>query len=186
MSTSVASLPQLFTAEAQVVGRTDVDQAIERAITTLAALSAKYPHGVAPRIEPPASSTEIADLQAASGGSLPAAVRSFFRRSRAIVAMDIRNGYWIGGPAELSRSIRRHDYPTEFDANGRFVHAFPIATDGGGNAFMFAVGVGSVWRWDHETGAVACVSGDLPEFLCRVAEDWEHDLDGDSAWSYLV
>jgi SMI1/KNR4 family protein SUKH-1 len=100
--------------------------------------------------------------------------------------MDIRNGYWIGGPAELTRSMRRHDYPTRFDAHGQPAHAIPIATDGGGNAFMISVDVGSVWRWDHGTGAVACISSDLAEFLRRVAEDWVHDLDGDDTWNYLV
>jgi hypothetical protein len=163
-----------------------VDRAIEDAVATLAELSARYADDIAPRIEQAASLAEIAELQEGADQELPASVLAFLKRTRAIVAMEIRNGYWIGGPAELSRSMRRHDYPTRFDADGQTAHAIPFATDGGGNAFMITAVVGSVWRWDHETGTVAYISEDLAAFLRRVAEDWAHDLDGDDAWKYLV
>ena len=163
-----------------------MDSLIDGAVATLAQLGGKYPQGVAPRIEPPASVAEISEFQVACGKPVPATVLALLRRTRAIVAMDIRNGYWIGGPVELARSVRRHDYPTGFEADGQPAQVIPVATDGGGNAFMIWLDVGSVWRWDHETGAVACVSQDLPAFLRRVAEDWAHDLEGDTAWTYLV
>lgn len=100
--------------------------------------------------------------------------------------MDIRNGYWIGGPAELSRAMGRGDFPTIVDAGGRPTRVIAIATDGGGNAFVVAADLGTVWRWNHETASVKHVARDFSEFLHRVAEDWTHDLDGDDAWDYLV
>ena len=106
------------------------------------------------------------------------------RTARAIVAMDIHNGYWIGGPVELARSIRRNDFPADLDEGGRTVRAIPLATDGGGNAFLMAGG--SVWRWNHETGVCTVVAGGLDEFLRRVAQDWSHHLQGDETWDYLV
>jgi cell wall assembly regulator SMI1 len=161
------------------------DEAIARAVKDLGALGAAYPDEAAPRFEPPASPTELAELEDAFGGALPADMLALLQTTRAIVAMDIRNGYWIGGPAELSRSIHRRDFPAEVDVRGEAVRAIPLATDGGGNAFMLAV-AGSVWRWDHETNGCTFVAENLGTFLHRVAEDWSHDLKGDDTWKYLV
>jgi len=163
-----------------------VDEAIESVVATLLGLSARYPREVAPRIEDPASPAEISELQAAAGQTLPALVLALFQRTRAIVAMEVRNGYAIGGPLQLARSLRRQDFPASLDVQAPSARAIPVATDGGGNAFMVALGDGSVWRWDHETGALERVARDLPDFLGRIAEDWAHDLDGDSTWNYLV
>jgi hypothetical protein len=162
-----------------------VDEAIDRAVRELIALGAAYPHDVAPQFEPPASPTELAELEDASGGPLPAEMVALLQRAKAIIAMDVHNGYWIGGPTQLSRSIRRRDFPAELDVQGQTIRAIPLATDGGGNAFLLAGG-GSVWRWDHETGVSTFVAEDLEEFLHRVAEDWRHHLDGDGTWAYLV
>jgi hypothetical protein len=100
--------------------------------------------------------------------------------------MDIRNGYWIGGPVELSRSLRRHDFPKTIDIQDRTSRAIPVATDGGGNVFMLAEIDGSVWRRNHDTAAVQHVAQDFVAFLNRVAVDWMHDLEGDERWTYLV
>jgi cell wall assembly regulator SMI1 len=154
-------------------------------IRRLIDVARRYPADVAPRIEPPAVQAEVADLEEALGEVIPEGVLRLFRVTRAIVAMDIRNGCWIGGPQQLSRSIRRSDFPGSLNAEGRDERVLPIATDGGGNAFLLTIRLGSVWRWDHETGGVACVSSTIADFLGRVAEDWAHNLEGDAAWRYL-
>jgi hypothetical protein len=155
------------------------DGAIGKAVKSLAAVAADCPPDVAPRVEPPASPAELADLEDACGAPLPDALVDLLRTTRAIVAMEIHNGCWIGGPAQLARSIRRRDFPAEIDAGGTRARALPFATDGGGNAFMLVTG-GSVWRWDRETGAATRVADDLPAFLGRVADDWRRHLEGEA------
>jgi hypothetical protein len=164
----------------------EVHQMLAGAVRRLIDIGHRYPADAAPRVEGPATQDEIADLDEALGEAIPAELLELLRATRAIVAMDIRNGYWIGGPAHLSRSIRRGDFPASLRAGGRDERALPIATDGGGNAFLLTRRLGSVWRWDHETGGVSCVSQNLAEFLRRVADDWEHNLAGDVSWEYLV
>jgi len=154
------------------------DRAIGKAVKALAALAAACPPDVAPRFEPPASPAELADLEDAVGAALLPALVDLLRTTRAIVAMGIHNGYWIGGPMQLARSIRRRDFPAEIDAGGTRARALPFATDGGGNAFMLVPDC-SVWRWDHETGACTLVAGDLAAFLEAVAADWRRHVDGD-------
>ena len=87
---------------------------------------------------------------------------------------------------ELARSLRRGDLPTVVTAEGRATKVIPVATDGGGNAFLMAADLGTIWRWDRETGTLARVARDLAEFLHLVAEDWDHDLADDRDWRYLV
>jgi SMI1 / KNR4 family (SUKH-1) len=159
---------------------------IDGAVRRLIDIGRRYPPDVAPRVEGPATQDEVADLDDALGEAMPAELLELLRATRAIVAMNIRNGYWIGGPAQVSRSIRRGDFPASVTAEGRDERVLPIATDGGGNAFLLTRRLGSVWRWDHETGRITCVSRNLAGFLRRVAGDWEHDLEGDLSWEYLV
>lgn len=163
-----------------------MDQTIEGVVQRLVDLGHRYPPDVAPLFEGPAAPGELTDLEKALGEAIPAAFLRLLQTTRAIVAMDIHNGCWIGGPVQLARSIRRGDFPGSLRAEGRDERALPIATDGGGNAFLLVIRLGSVWRWDRGTGAVAYVSPDLTEFLARVAADWQHELEGDATWSYLV
>jgi hypothetical protein len=63
----------------------------------------------------------------------------------AVVGMSVHNGYWLGGIERLMRSACRGDFPRNVENEP----AIPVATDGGGNAFLLAAD-GQVWRWDHE------------------------------------
>ena len=84
------------------------------------------------------------------GNSLPASIRAFLAEHDSIAAMDVWNGYWIGG-VSLLRSIERGDFPGSVESH----RVMPIATDGGGNAFLMpGDSDGRVWKWSHETSEV--------------------------------
>ena len=61
----------------------------------------------------------------------------------------------------------------------------PVATDGGGNAFLVDVDTSAVWFWDHEIKADRVVAKDFVDFLRRVADERRHAAAGDEAWTYL-
>jgi hypothetical protein len=77
------------------------------------------------------------------------------------------------------------------------VFVLAVAGDGGGNQFLKAVGseaAGQVWKWNHERPVrfdgvaregLTVVAGSFTAFLERVAEDWEHFVHNDRAWSYI-
>ena len=116
---------------------------------------------------------------------LPQDFVEFLRACEAIIAMDICNGYWIGGIDQLSRNIARGDFPALINVNGRQIPVMPIATDGGGNAFLMSIADQTVWKWDHETRNVRIVSENFPAFIRRILQDFEHWLSGDTKWDYL-
>ena len=154
-------------------------------VSELMAIASRYPADIAPRFEAASTPGELADLECVAGIPISGEVRAFFECHRAIIAMDIRNGYWLGGPVSLARSIRRGDFPTAIETEAGRVRVLPVGADGGGNAFL-ATTRGDVWRWDHDTGHVSLTAKSFAAFLRRVAEDWEHDLGEDDAWTYLV
>lgn len=145
-----------------------------------------FPEGEGPAFSPPASADSIQAFESAVGFPLPAELREFLTQCDAVVAMDVHNGYWIGGTTGLTRSVSRGDFPRRIDSGGEPVAVAPIATDGGGNAFLLTPPDGRVWRWDHETGRVSAVAGSFVAFLERVAQDWERAASGDANWKYLV
>ena len=63
--------------------------------------------------------------------------------------------------------------------------AIPVATDGGGNAFLLSAS-GVVWQWNHETGEVENVAPSFGAFLERVAEDWAAYISDEPDWRFLV
>jgi hypothetical protein len=156
------------------------------ALNRLRRFTEVFPEGEGPAFSPPASADSIQAFESALGFPLPPDLREFLTLCDAVVAMDIHNGYWIGGTTGLTRSIGRGDFPGIIDSGGERVPVAPIATDGGGNAFLLTASDGRVWRWDHETGGVSPVAGSFVAFLERVAEDWERAAAGDADWTYLV
>jgi cell wall assembly regulator SMI1 len=116
-----------------------------------------------PRFDPPASRDAIGALERVAGFPLPTDLRAFFALTDAVVGISIHNGYWLGGAENLARG----DFPRV--AAGE--PAVPVATDGGGNAFLLSAS-GRVWRWDHERGNETKVAESFTEFLERVAADW--------------
>jgi hypothetical protein len=131
-----------------------------------------------PHFDPPASPQSVAEIERVAGFTLPADFRDFLERTEAVVALSIHNGYWLGGVECL---MEESDAPRT--AGGE--RAIPIATDGGGNAFLLAAS-GIVWRWDHETGKLARVASSFGAFLERVAEDWEAYVSDKPGWRFLV
>lgn len=158
----------------------------EDLVSRLRDVASDFPEWQAPTFGEPATERDLTSLRAATGIGLPSDFTTFLKITDAVIAMDIHNGYWIGGSAELSRSLRRGDYPVTVDADGRATRVVPVATDGGGNAFFTCVDTGTIWRWDHETGRVNLVAQDLADFLRRVADDWLHARSDDPSWNYLV
>jgi SMI1 / KNR4 family (SUKH-1) len=138
-----------------------------------------------PTFSPGASTDAIVGLQAILPAPLPNDFIDFLRACEAVIAVNVWNGYWIGGINQLARSVRRGDYPAMLSDEAREAAVFPIGTDGGGNAFLMSLQSGQIWKWDRETGNAQNVAATFAGLLERVAEDWEHFLSGDKSWHYL-
>ncbi len=96
--------------------------------------------------------------------------------------MDVWNGYWIGGVRTLLRSIERGDFPGSVESH----RVMPIATDGGGNAFLMPVDSdGPVWKWSHETSEVKVIASSFELFLDRLADDFRMFAAGKDDWPYM-
>ena len=106
----------------------------------------------------------MAAFERAAGFPLPTDLRTFLADCEAVVALD--QGIWIGGVEQLIRSTGE-DFPRSVAGE----LAVPVATDGGGNAFLLSSS-GRVWHWNHETDRVTEVSASFADFLERVAADW--------------
>lgn len=158
---------------------------IERAVAVLRDCAGAFPEQDAPAFDLPATAGQIEALRKASRGFLGGQFEEFLRVTAGIVAMNVRNGYWIGGPNELTRALKRGDLPLYLSASNRGTPVVTVATDGGGNAFLVDVDTGAVWFWDHETSAERLVAADFVAFLRRVAEDWRHAAAGDETWDYI-
>jgi hypothetical protein len=130
-----------------------------------------------PRFDPPATPEAIAAFERAAGISLPADFWAFLALTGGVVGMSVLNGYWLGGVERIS--------PADFPRVAAGEPVAPVATDGGGNAFLVAAG-GRVWRWDRETGSVAEVAASFTGFLERVVADWEAYVAGTPGWRFLV
>ena len=131
--------------------------------------------------EPPATAEAIDAFEKVAGFELPADLKSFLASTEAVIGMSVHNGYWIGGLANLTRATQASELPR--NVNGH--PAVPIATDGGGNAFLLA-SEGAIWRWDHETGDFRRIADSFSEFLALVAADWEAYVAQTAGWRYLV
>jgi len=158
---------------------------ILRIVARLRSLGEQLPAEKRPAFLPGAPEDAIAALEECLPAPLPPDFTRFLRACGGIQAMDIWNGYWIGGVPELTRSIKRYDYPSTVEENNGATPVLPIATDGGGNAFLMSLSDETIWKWDHETGNVTAVADDFGDFLQHVIEDWEYYLANDDAWDYL-
>jgi hypothetical protein len=134
-----------------------------------------------PRFEPPPSPEQVAAYERAAGFALPGDLRAFLTDCGAVIGMSVHNGYWVGGVEALTRSIVDGDYPRSVAGEP----AAPVATDGGGNAFLLS-STGRVWRWDHETGSLSEVAGSFEGFLERVVTDWAAYVTDTPGWRFLV
>lgn len=134
-----------------------------------------------PRFGPPATPKQLAAFERAAGFPLPPDLRAFLSACSAVDAGSVHNGYFVGGVAKLTRSLAREDFPRNVSTEP----VAPVATDGGGNAFLVSA-ASRVWRWDRETGSVSEVAGSFAEFLERVADDWAAYLGDAQDWQYLV
>lgn len=131
-----------------------------------------------PRFGPPATSQSLVELERTAGFALPQDLRDFLEQTESIVAMSVHNGYWLGSIREL---IDRDSFPRVAEREA----AIPVATDGGGNAFLLGAS-GHVWRWNHETDELKLVAATFGAFLERVAEDWAAYVSGKRNWCFLV
>jgi hypothetical protein len=138
----------------------------------------------APEFAPPASPAELRALAAATRVAPSDDFIQLLSLHRAIIAMEVHNGYWLGGSA--SGRVALAEGPGSATFGGARLTAFPVASDGGGNLFLRPRTMSSIWRWNHETGVTHRVAKSFVEFLGLVAEDWEHAARGDQTRLYLV
>jgi hypothetical protein len=157
-----------------------MDADLVDALHRLHAAASRFADWQAPTFGPPATTDEIAALRATLDIPLTARLKQFLTQHRAIVAMDIWNGYWLGCSAV--GPLRLPNLPALFHSG---VRALPIATDGGGNAFLEVSG-GPILHWNHGTGGMTAVAPDLTCFLRLIATDWEHAAEDDASWLYLT
>jgi hypothetical protein len=134
-----------------------------------------------PTFHPPASADSVSAFERVAGFPLPQDLKVFLAHVGAIQAMSIHNGYWLGGIEQLTRNVQAGSLPGVAERE----RAVPIATDGGGNAFLLSDS-GRVWRWNHETRAVRVVSPSFIDFLKRVVADWQAWGEGTPGWHFLV
>jgi cell wall assembly regulator SMI1 len=138
-----------------------------------------------PNFLPGASAEAIVELEKSLAAKLPEDFNDFLRTHEAITAMEIRNGYWVGGIALIIMNVRRGDFPPAVAEENGPDAVVPVATDGGGNAFLMSLRGGTVWKWDHETGGVRIVADNFTAFLGRILQDWQHFQSGDGTSDYL-
>ncbi len=168
---------------------------LRKAGAALSTLESVYPLE-APTFGPGCCIGELDELQEKC--PLPEDYVEFLALCRRVVASDVFNGYYIysplGRPADSSipRRLLVGVEPRLED-----VLVLAVAGDGGGNQFLMAVGseaAGQVWKWNHERPVrfdgvaregLTVVAGSFTAFLERVAEDWEHFVHDDRAWSYI-
>jgi hypothetical protein len=131
-----------------------------------------------PRFEPPATPQSMIELERMVGFALPEDLQEFLEQTYSIVAMSVHNGYWLG---RINKLIDGDSFPRVADGEA----AIPVATDGGGNAFLLGAS-GRVWRWDHETDRLNLVATSFGTFLERVAEDWSAYVSEKPGWRFLV
>jgi hypothetical protein len=134
-----------------------------------------------PRFDPSATPESLAEFERLAGFALPGDLRTFLEQTDAIAGMSVHNGYWIGSTEQLARSMEAGTFPRK--VNGE--QAIPVATDGGGNAFLLGES-GRVWRWDHETDKVNIIAESFDAFLERVADDWAAYVSERKDWRFLV
>lgn len=160
-------------------------QSIDALLFRLHELAMEFPDDERPIFNGPASEEAISSFQAAASAQLPDDFAAFLRKCDSIIAMDVWNGYWIGGVEGLLGNIDCNDFPSEVLEGKSPVAVVPIATDGGGNAFLLALSGNKVWKWNHESGDTELIAHGFTSFLGRIVEDWEHFLRNDAAWGYL-
>jgi hypothetical protein len=159
---------------------------VREIVARLRAVATRFPEGDRPTFAPPASTADVESFARAAGAPLPPVLREFFAITGEIVAMDVHNGYRVGGPAKLARSLARGDhYPNAINLSPAGGPTVPCAGDGGGNGFDLAVHDGAVWFWNHETGVARKITTSFASFLERIGDDWEHAAAFDYTWHYL-
>jgi hypothetical protein len=130
------------------------------------------------------SAQAIAAIESSMRATLPADYAEFLRICGEVRAMDVWNGYWIGGAALIDAKGGGNGIPAWLAGDKGPVAAVPVGTDGGGNAFLMSVASGTIWKWNHETKDEQIVGPDFTGFLKRVLQDWEHYVSGEP-WTYL-
>lgn len=144
------------------------------AVERLRTLAARLPAHQQPRFGTGAQLDQIEKLEKSLGAPLPADFREFLLTWDEVVAMEVHNGYWIGGIRMLLRSGE--------SSYGSVV----VATDGAGNAFVMGLtGSPAVWKRERDSGGRRRVADSFTHFLSIVADDWEHFAANDTAWHYL-
>lgn len=161
-----------------------IDAAMARLRAVADTFEPRYGYERPPRFDPPATADQIAELDRRSR-PLPDDLRAFLLTAAQVVAMDVGNGYWLGGRVTFEPQPD-DGWPGLVETDAAPVSVIAVATDGGGNAFLLAPASGAVEHWDHETGRTRRVADSFAAFLVRVADDWQAFAADTPGWTYLV
>src|SRR5262245_3550536 len=108
---------------------------IHIAINRILAISEQFVESERPIFGSHNNTENISALLRLLPGPLPEDYMEFLVRCDGIRAMNIWNGYWIGGIESTRRMIERQDIPKHISNGKTKFDVIPIATDGGGNVF---------------------------------------------------
>lgn len=159
---------------------------IEKAVTLLREIGASLPTDAQPVFGLGAEERAISAIEQKLGSRLPADFRTFLGTVDCVKAMQVWNGYWLGGANGIQRSLERQDPPQFVALPSGPIPVLPAGSDGGGNIWVLAaIGQDRVWKWNHETGRAAEMAETFAAFLERVAEDWRHFAINDLRWPYI-
>ena len=171
---------------------------LQRLGSEIAVLDFGYPVEAA-QFSPPAVRSEIDGLEKRVGVRLPRDYRAFLRECSGFSAMDIHNGYHIAPPGHVRVGGKEDGCAATILLSGSELRVLVVGSDGGGNLFLLGVGAGitKAWKWNHERPADELIVADshpalsdlgsgFSDLLRRIAEDWQHFLDDDGDWEYIV
>ena len=168
---------------------------LRRAASRVVEVTAAW-NGDEPFFDGHASDDELLEFARRVGNVPPPDYSEYLKRCRRIVAMDVHNGYELFSPLNSVHGPKRIHVTVDGESL-EDVPVFPIGGDGGGNLFLMDIGqrnTGRVWKWSHEhpprqdgvaVEGLELIAASFSEFLSRVADDWDHFVDGDTDWPFL-
>ncbi|ULC58928.1 SMI1/KNR4 family protein [Flaviramulus sp. BrNp1-15] len=108
--------------------------------------------------------------------NLPQSYIKFQKNCGHISALDIHNGYWLDKGEKVLERLNQNK-------NQKLLI---IGSDGGGNLFKLNIQNDSIYKTNPAGNNPIIISNSFEEFLEQLVLDWQHFLNGDASWKYIV